>query len=394
MQTLRGKIVAFIVVIVIIAGAYAIGAGDLFAPEGASAATVLYDQDTVTTVYENASPAVFLIQTQEELVGNFGFPVPRGLGSGFLIDDQGHILTNNHVVAGASGVTVMLDGGDMVEAEVLGTDEVDDLAVIGIDPSLVSGITPLQLEDSGKVRPGQMAIAMGNPYGLDDTITIGIISGLNRNVTGTNLRGMIQTDAALNPGNSGGPLLDVNGKVIGINTAIESTSASSRGIGFAIPSNVVRNVLPDLVAGKSVSRPWLGISGRAITGPLAEELGLPVDRGIYVITVNDDSPAEKAGIRGSNLDEDGNPARDGDIITAVDSQSIGRIEDLSGYILNKKVGDTIRLTVLRDNNSLSIQATLEPWPAGLTSGIIPEAVPTPTPGATPSLPGWSWRFFR
>ena len=233
----------------------------------------------------------------------FGNSTEEGLGSGFLIDNQGHILTNNHVVDGATTVQVTLTNGNTVNGKVLGTDPVDDLAVVSVDPSAVAGITPLQLGDSSLVVPGQMAIAIGNPLGYTDSITVGVISGLNRSIfSGSNLRGMLQTDAAINPGNSGGPLLDDQGMVIGINTAAEIGATGADGMGFAIPSNLAAKLLPDLIAGKTVTRPWLGISGTALTQATASTLGLSVNKGVYVVSVVANSPAEKAGLKagGSN----------------------------------------------------------------------------------------------
>jgi 2-alkenal reductase len=227
-----------------------------------------------------------------------------------------------------------------------------------------------------------MAIAIGNPYGLDDTVTVGIISGLNRSIG--DLNGMIQTDAALNPGSSGGPLLVVDstgqGVVIGINTAIEtSTTGSAVGIGFAIPSNVAARVLPDLINGATVSRPWIGISGTALTDTLDSQLELPAGtRGVYVISVTDDSPAQAAGLVGSNLDVDGNPASGGDIITAIDGQSVASVPDISSYInSNKRVGDTVTLSILRGGEPMQVQVTLGTWPTNLTRN---------SPQTNPQLP--------
>ena len=247
MSTLKGKIITVIVVVVIALAAYGIGAGRLFVPTTAEAAPVLYSQDTVTSVYNAASPAVVEVDMTQQ--SGF-FYQSNGLGSGILIDTEGHILTNNHVVDGATSVNVKLGDGNTVSATVVGTDSIDDLAIIKVDASAVSGITPLTLGDSSQVQPGMMAIAIGNPFGLDDTVTVGVISGLNRSIG--NMTGMIQTDAAINPGNSGGPLMVVDstgtGVVIGINTAIETSANGAVGIGFAVPSNVASNVLTDLEA--------------------------------------------------------------------------------------------------------------------------------------------------
>mgnify|MGYP000041236767 CR=1 FL=1 len=230
MNTFKGRLIAFLAILAIAIAAYTLGSSGILSPRNVSASPVLYNEDTVASIYENASPAVFQVNVTQNRTGISGTFKQNGQGTGFLIDTDGHILTNNHVVKGASSIYVVIDG-DEVEAKVLGTDPIHDLAVIRIDPTRVAGINPLQLGDSDTVKPGQIAIAIGNPYGLDDTITVGVISGLNRNIGG--MTGMIQTDATLNPGNSGGPLLNINGQVIGINTAIESPAAGATNIGFA-----------------------------------------------------------------------------------------------------------------------------------------------------------------
>ncbi len=293
-----------------------------------------------------------------------------------------------------TSVKVILKGGNTVDAKVVGTDAIDDLAVISVDASAVEGVTPLQLGDSSAVKPGQMVIAIGNPYGLDDTVTVGVISGLNRSVSGSGSTGMLQTDAAINPGNSGGPLLDANGMVIGITTAIESPSTGARGIGFAIPSNVAQKALPDLTAGKQVARPWLGISGAALTQALAQKLGLSVDQGVYVVSVNPGSPAEKAGLKGGNLDITGAPAPGGDVITAVDGNTVTSVQDLSSYINTKNVGDSITLSVIRDGSEIDVQVTLGTWPNNLTPGVAPWPIPQPQPQPQPGMPGPGWWHFR
>jgi len=391
MNVTKNKIIAAIVVTIIVASAYAMGAAQIFVPQKAVADPVLYSADTVTSIYENVSPAVVEIDTTQQAQGFFN-PTMKGIGSGFLVDTDGYILTNNHVVDGATNVKVTLKGGNTVDAKVVATDAIDDLAVISIDPSAVTGITPLQFSDSSVVKPGQMAIAIGNPYGLDNTVTVGVISGLNRNVGG--MTGMLQTDAAINPGNSGGPLLDANGLVIGINTAIESSATGAVGIGFAVPSNVAQKVLPELKAGKQVARPWIGIRGVALTQTLAQQLGLSVNQGVYVVSVNPGSPAEKAGLKGGNLGTTGAPAPGGDIITAVDGNAVSSVQDISNYINTKNVGDNITLSVLRNGSNTDVQVTLGTWPTNLTPGSSPRITPQPQPQPQPGIPGPGWRHFR
>jgi S1-C subfamily serine protease len=387
MNTLKGKIIAIALVLVVAAVAYAVGAGALFAPQNAEAQSpILYSQDTVTNVANSTMPAVVEIQTTQTSTGIFGRGMQSGEGSGIVLDKNGNILTNNHVVDGATTVNVKFSTGNTVSAKVVGTDAVDDLAVIKVDASAVSSISPPVLGNSDAVKVGQMAIAIGNPFGLDNSVTVGVISGLNRTVGGSNMRGMIQTDAALNPGNSGGPLMDANNNVIGINTAIETGTAGTgaRGIGFAVPINVAKNVIPQLEAGQTVTRPWLGISGATLNQTLAQQLGITQTQGIYVVTVASGSPAEKAGLKGGNLGANGQPAKGGDIITAVDGKTVNSIDELSSYIAGKKVGDTITLSVIRDGNTMSIQATLAAWPTATTTQ--PNATPQ-TPQQTPRVPG-------
>jgi S1-C subfamily serine protease len=380
LATFKSKIITVLVVAVIALAAYGIGAGHLFVPATAEAAPVLFSEDTVTTIYNSASPAVFEIDMTQQ--SSF-FDRSAGLGSGILIDTQGYILTNNHVVDGATGVSVTLDNGSSVAATVVGKDAIDDLALIKIDAAAIAGITPLTLGDSSAVRPGQMAIAIGNPFGLDDTVTVGVVSGLDRSIG--NLSGMLQTDASINPGNSGGPLLDTNGMVIGINTAIETSPSGAVGIGFAVPSNVAARVLPNLRAGATVTRPWIGISGAAVTATLAQQFDLTVTQGVYIVSVNPDSPAQAAGLRGGNPDGGGSPAPGGDVITAIDGQSVASVPDISGYINTKSVGDIVTLSVLRDGSQIAVQVTLGAWPDNLTNSTPQEPSPLPD---FPFGPGW------
>jgi serine protease Do len=387
LNTLKSKIIAIVIVVVIATAAYTIGAGHLFAPGTAHASPVLYNEDTITSIYNNASPAVVEIDTTQQ--SSYFFRQSTGIGSGILVDTQGHILTNDHVVDDAITIKVTFKNGNTVTGTVVGTDSVDDLALISVDASTTAGITPLQLGDSSTLNPGQMAIAIGNPYGLNDTVTVGIISGLNRSIGG--MTGMFQTDAAINPGNSGGPLLDVNGMVIGINTAIETTASGSVGIGFAIPSNVASKVLPTLEAGKAVTKPWIGISGTALTDTLVQSLNLSINRGVYVISVYPGSPAETAGLKGGNLSISGAPAPGGDVITAVDSNSVASVEDISSYINTKKPGDVVTLSILRGGNQIQIQLILGTWPSNL-SQITPRSnpQPQPTPSPSPNFPFSPW----
>jgi len=331
------------------------------------ASSSLYDENTIVSLYEQAIPSLVKIEVIEEQAGTIGpFNIgpfqQKGQGSGFIIDEQGHILTNNHVVEGASSVKITINNGDVIDAEVVGTDRENDLALLKVDTGALDGIAPLTLGNSDNIKPGQMAIALGSPFGLDGSITVGVVSGTGRSLTGETqhlITNIIQTDAAINPGNSGGPLLNSTGEVIGINTAIE---ASGTGIGFAIPINTVKSLLPALLEGGEISNAWLGISGTDIDEEFATMLDLTVNKGVYVIGVTHDSPAEKAGLRGSGTDESGQPTYGGDIITGVDGQTIIKVEELIAYFNSKKPGDEVSLSIQRGDQVLTVEVILGEWP--------------------------------
>ncbi|HEY91127.1 MAG TPA: trypsin-like serine protease [Dehalococcoidia bacterium] len=324
---------------------------------------VLYDENKITALYEKSIPAVVMIIVELETDESTGFLIPQGgQGSGFIIDEFGHIVTNNHVVQDATSVTVILKNDTRLEAEVVGTDRESDIALLRVDTGQLGDVEPLPLGDSDTLKPGQMAIALGSPFGLDGSITVGIVSGVGRSLSSEGQRPnpeIIQTDAAINPGNSGGPLVNSSGHVIGINTAIE---VSSNGIGFAVPINTVKSLLPALLKGGEVKNPWLGISAVAISPQLVELLELPVSDGVYVVTVTTDSPAEQAGLIESGVDETGQPARDGDIITGVDGKEMSRVEDLVAYFNDQQPGDTISLSVHRGNDDIVVDVILGEWP--------------------------------
>jgi len=327
----------------------------------------------VVSLYEQAIPSVVkveaVIEKETETIDPFQFGPfqQKGQGSGFIIDKEGHILTNNHVVDGASSVEVAIHGGDVLEARIIGTDRENDVALLKVAPDKLGDVTPLPLGDSDIIKPGQMAIALGSPFGLEGSITVGVISAVGRSILSAAQRlitDMLQTDAAINPGNSGGPLLNSRGEVIGINTAIE---ASSNGIGFAIPINTAKSLLPALLEGGEVGSPWLGIKGVAIDRELASRLEIPVDSGVYVVEVIPDSPAEKEGLRGSGTNEQGQPTFGGDTITDVDGQKVTSIEDLISYFNSKKPDDEVSLSIYRGDKTLTIKVTLGEWPEQITS---------------------------
>ncbi len=385
MNTLKGKILAVLAVLLIAVAAYGFGSG-WFTTKSVSADTSLYNQDTVNSIYTNASPAVVeIVVSESSNAGFFGRNIQQGEGSGFLIDTSGNILTNNHVIDGATSITVKLNNGQTTTGKVVGTDSVSDLALVNIDPSVVSGVAPLTLGDSSLVKIGQLAVAIGSPLGYQNTVTVGVISGLNRTISTSSYTGMIQTDAALNPGNSGGPLLDANGSVIGINTAVET---GSDGIGFAVPSNVATQDLANLKAGKTIEHAWIGIAGRNLTASLAQSLNLSVQQGAYVVSVVADSPAAAAGLKAASTGANGTTGTGGDVITAIDGKSVATVQDLSSYIATKSVGDTVTLTVVRDGNTISVQVTLAARPAYVTSSTTPQIPQMPQ---MPMFPGHGWR---
>ncbi len=338
-----------------------------------SPVVALYNEESMVTLYEQAIPAVVMVRTvvPGEILspGRFGLGTPesRGQGSGFLIDGEGHILTNNHVVDGASQVTVTLHNGDELTAQVVGSDREGDIALLQVDAAKLGGISPLSLADSDMVKPGQMAIALGSPFGLEGSITVGVVSGLGRSLSSAGERpilDMLQTDAAVNPGNSGGPLLDSQGEVIGINTAVQSASS---GIGFAIPINDAKSLLPALLKGGEVSNPWLGISGTEVDATLATALNLGTDHGVYVVSVMAGSPAEKAGLIAATAatTDQGQPGPGGDIITAVDGNPVNEVADILEYFNTRSVGDQVSLSITRGSQSLTLNVTLAEWPQTL-----------------------------
>jgi S1-C subfamily serine protease len=297
------------------------------------------------------------------------------LGSGFVYDNQGHIVTNNHVVNGAKTVDVTFVDGNTYKARVIGTDSSSDLAALLItDNFSVEQVVPLVIANSSSLQVGQQVIAIGNPFGLSDTMTTGIVSQMGRLLPNPDTRfgipNGIQTDAAINPGNSGGPLLNLQGEVVGMNTAISSSTGEFSGIGFAVPSNAITRILPALIQTGTYTHPWLGISGGSIPPALAKSAGLPINyRGVLVASVQAGSPAEKAGLYGS---QDVNSKPTGDIIVAVDGHKVKRIDDIINYMeTQKSVGQTVKLTVNRNGQIMDLTATLQPRPSSLSAPPVP-----------------------
>ena len=299
-------------------------------------------------------------------------PQSTRLGSGFVFDSKGHIITNNHVVDQAKTVDVTFIDGNIYSAKVVGTDPFSDIAVLQITDNFAEEkVIPLTIANSSNLQVGQQVIAIGNPFGLSDTMTTGIISQIGRLLpnpdTGFSIPNGIQTDAAINPGNSGGPLLNTRGQVIGMNTAISSATGEFSGIGFAIPSNALTVIVPSLIGRGCYDHPWLGISGGSITPDLAQRTGLSRNfKGVVVASVQADSPADKAGVQGMSQDILNSNTRIGDIIIAIDGPNhpVKRIDDIINYIeTHKSVGDSVKLTVNRQGKIIDLNAILQPRPS-------------------------------
>ena len=328
------------------------------------------EEEALIAIYRAVSSGVVHI-TSTVLNQDFFFrvmPERGGVGSGFVIDDKGIILTNNHVVESAETLEVTLADKSKIPAKLVGRDPNNDLAVIRISVPK-ERLTPLRLGDSSQLQVGQMAIAIGNPFGLDRTITRGVVSAVGRSLksdTGRQIRNVSQTDAAINPGNSGGPLLNSRGEVIGINTAIFTPSGGSVGIGFAVPVNTAKKLLPQLVAQGRASHPWLGISGSDINPTVAKALSLPVKEGVMIAQVAPNGPAARAGLRGSQRRvRVGNYLINvgGDIIQALDGERIATVDDLTAFLDDrKKVGDEVRVDALRDGKAFAITVRLGELP--------------------------------
>ncbi|MBS1248707.1 MAG: putative serine protease HtrA [Chloroflexi bacterium] len=331
--------------------------------------TITAIDDQFINIYERVNPGVVSIQILSEEGG--------GLGTGFVWDEAGHVVTNFHVVMSATDLEVDFPGGFKTRAEVIGTDPDSDLAVLELD-SLPEPLPVLELGESRPLQVGQRVVAIGNPHGLNGTMTVGIVSALNRSLDslreapggGVYASGnIIQTDAAINPGNSGGPLLDLEGKVVGLNYAIQSTSFDltgqpvSSGLGFAIPIDIAKNVVPDLIETGKHEYAYVGILGlEEVSLFTQEELNLPQATGVYVVEVVEGSPASEAGLIGGR-DELGLAAPGGDLITAVDGNEVLNFDEFISYLLSyKNPGDSMVLTVLRGEEEIELELTLSSRP--------------------------------
>jgi S1-C subfamily serine protease len=345
-------------------------------PMSAEAEALNLLEAQVIAVYESVGPAVVNVTNRGYAYDMFMRPVPQeGGGSGFLIDEEGHIVTNYHVIEDAEELLVTLADGQVYEARAVGADPANDLAVINIVDAQEDLPEPVVLGDSDELRVGQFVLAIGNPFGLEQTLTIGVISALGRVIQSPEdnrfIGEAIQTDAAINPGNSGGPLLDLKGHVIGVNSQIISPSRASAGVGFAVSANTVRRVVPELISRGYYPHPWLGAQMLPLTPALAKvfreaEMKVPVDAGLLVLDAVRGASAERAGIRGGRRlvqIERFQVPLDGDIIIAINGEPVNDFEGLTVYLETRtRVGDTVEVTIIRDGQEQIIPVILDERP--------------------------------
>lgn len=383
------------------------------APVAKSAAAIGNVSDlesTLEQIYAQVNPSVVAIQVVEKASGTFQLPFnhpggqglpqiqPQALGSGFVWDKDGHIVTNNHVVAGAEKVSVTFSDGTIVPATVVGTDPDSDLAVIKVDYP-ADQLQPVKVADSTQVKVGQLAVAIGNPFGHENTMTVGFVSAIGRSIPadgGTSnvsytIPDVIQTDAPINPGNSGGVLTDDQGQVMGVTAQIDSPVRASVGIGFVIPSSIVAKVVPELIKSGHFEHSYLGISGGSMIPDLATAMNLKsTQRGALIGKVTAGGPAEKAGLRGSanQVTINGETVNvGGDVIVAIDNQPVKTFDDIVAYLVRStSVGQTVTLTILRDGQQQDVKVTLDARPAAAQQAQLDQQAPDSQSPNLPQIP--------
>jgi S1-C subfamily serine protease len=330
---------------------------------------------TVQDIYREEGRGVVFIQA-EGVSGSsiFGQEEGAATGSGFVVDEDGTILTNAHVVEGAEEITVSFEEeGEAIEAELKGVDPDTDLAVLKIDPGEVEDLTVLPLGDSSELEVGDPVVAIGNPFGLQRTVTTGIVSALQRQInapSGFSISNVVQTDASINPGNSGGPLLDAQGRVIGINSQIATGGGQgSVGIGFAVPVNTAKDLLPRLREGEEIERAYLGVTMGTVTEDLASEHDLPADSGALIERVEEGDPADEAGLQGTETDEvTGEITEPGDLIVGIDGRQVRSADDVVSAVAGKQPGDTVEVEIYRGDDKRTVDVELGERPEELGSG--------------------------
>ena len=330
-------------------------------PAGITDPTVASDEQNNIEVYRMLSPGVVFIHSTSYARDFLGYVEPQeGSGSGSIIDEQGDILTNYHVIEGAQKLSVSLGGQKDYAARIVGGDPDTDLAIIRLIERPTGPITVVPLGDSDKLEVGQKVLAIGNPFGLDRTLTTGVISGLQRPIRARNgrlIEGAIQTDASINPGNSGGPLLDSHGRMIGINSQILSPSGTSAGVGFAVPISIAKRVVPQILQTGQVRRPKLGISKRDVEA-FRNQVDLPVSDGVLILQVARGSGAAAAGLRGLQLTENGD-AELGDIILGINGEKVANSDDLFRALDKHQVGETVQVQILRNGKRMTVPVRLD-----------------------------------